>query len=713
MCLFRFRLLAVVLLCMSFINAEAKDFFVSPSGSDAGVGSKESPFATIEKARDAARETNSFDCVILLPGRYFRTQTLELNSSDSDTTFTAEQPGTVFIDGGITVPYSKVGKVTDSAIKERLLETARDSIVQIDLKAMGIDDYGTFGPRGFRRAYIPAPMELNIDSQPQQIARWPNIGEKHIPLGKVVEMGSVPRSGEYDMRPGTFEYGTPRALRWTKAKDLYLSGIFNYGYADDTIKVAKIDTEDGTFTTDIPHIYGFAKRSFTSWYAINLIEEIDQPGEYCIDKESGLLLFLPPVGFNSDSLIQLSMMEDVMVAMENCKNVQFENITFENSRGIAVYIEEGQGNLLAGCTFRNLGIMAVQMGQGIEPYPFGMHDGCGNKADGKPGVPVSRQIGSWHEYIYTYTAWNRNAGFDHKLLSCDIYNTGAGGVLLGGGDRKTLRPGNNSIENCDIYQVNRLERTYKAPVNIDGVGNKITNNRIHDCEGMGIYLHGNDHIVEYNRIYNVLTDMSDQGAIYMGRDPSESGNQFRYNFFHDIYNRHSGGHGVQAIFFDDMCTYGATIYGNVFVKAGSTGVVKFNGGGESPVVKNIMVDCPRIFLAGNNNYERVVEFMAGEMGKQRLTEQVNILVPPYSIKYPVVTDIYNGKRHVSFPELNNYQVKGDYSQFVDAKNWNFNLKPDSKVYKEMRGFKPIPFDKIGLYTDSYRKTLPSQLPPRK
>lgn len=42
--------------------------------------------------------------------------------------------------------------------------------------------------------------------------------------------------------------------------------------------------------------------------------------------------------------------------------------------------------------------------------------------------------------------------------------------------------------------------------------------------------------------------------------------------------------------------------------------------------------------------------------------------------------------------------------FVDIKHKNFQLKDDSPAFKV--GFKRIPIDKIGLYKDGFRKTLP-------
>ena len=693
------------------------DLYISPDGSDRNVGSKARPLRTLEAARDALRKAKGRPGakVYLTGGRHFRTGPFELGRSDSGTkgspvTYRAVRGADVYVDGGKVVPPSACKPVTDAAILARLAPEARGRILQIDLKALGVTDCGTLGPRGFSRPYRPAPLELFIDGRAQQVARWPNEGQPHIPMGKVVDKGSVPRSGDYSLRGGVFQYVTKRAERWTKAADLYVSGIFNYGFADDTIPVAKLDTKAGTIRTTYPHLYGFVRRGFTKWFALNLIEEIDLPGEYCVDTKTGILYLLPD-GRIDRALIQVSVLAEPMVVLEGASHVRFEDITFENARGSGFYIEAGEGNLIAGCVLRNLGLVGVQIGQGTTPLPDGKHNAHGEGMEGLPyGKPASRMLGSWQNYIYVYTAWNRNGGRGHGVLSCDIYNTGSGGVVLGGGDRKTLTPAGNFVRNCDIHHVNRWDRMYRTPVNIDGVGNRIEHCHLHTVPGQAILLHGNDHVIELNHIYHVVTDISDQAAIYMGRDPSESGNVIRHNFFHDIYNYHPGGHGVQAIFFDDCCTFGATVVGNVFYKTGNTGVIKFNGGGLSPIVNNIFIDCPRPVQGGNDNTRRVVGFMKGQLGRKRLREAVDITKPPYSTKYPVLVEVYEGSRRVTAPFERNYEVKGDYSQFVDPKGLNFQLKDGSKVYRQVKGFQRIPFEKIGLHVDKYRRALPLAAP---
>jgi hypothetical protein len=51
---------------------------------------------------------------------------------------------------------------------------------------------------------------------------------------------------------------------------------------------------------------------------------------------------------------------------------------------------------------------------------------------------------------------------------------------------------------------------------------------------------------------------------------------------------------------------------------------------------------------------------------------------------------------------NNWVTKEDPG-FVDMKNKNFALKPDAKAFQMIPGFEPIPFSKMGIYKDHYRK----------
>jgi hypothetical protein len=45
--------------------------------------------------------------------------------------------------------------------------------------------------------------------------------------------------------------------------------------------------------------------------------------------------------------------------------------------------------------------------------------------------------------------------------------------------------------------------------------------------------------------------------------------------------------------------------------------------------------------------------------------------------------------------------------FVNMNQFDFRLKPDSRVFKDLPGFQPLPIDKMGLFVDEYRKKLPA------
>ena len=99
-----------------------------------------------------------------------------------------------------------------------------------------------------------------------------------IPLGKVLDLGSIPRNGDFSHRGGKFQLLTDEPNRWTKARDIWISGFSHYGYADDAVQVADIDLKNKIISTTQETLYGFESgKKFQRWFAYNLLEEIDSP----------------------------------------------------------------------------------------------------------------------------------------------------------------------------------------------------------------------------------------------------------------------------------------------------------------------------------------------------------------------------------------------------------------------------------------------------
>jgi hypothetical protein len=653
----------------------AADFHVATGGKDSNPGTREQPFATLERARDAARHSKNAT-VSLAAGTYRLTKTFELNEQDSGTTYRAAPGADVRLSGGVTIPNSAVKPVSDQATLARLVPEAKGKVMEIDLRQLGIGDFGEIGPRGFRRPYVPAPLELIVDGEPLALAQWPNRGQPGEPIGKVVDKGSVPRSGEKPVRGGTFMLATGRPARWAQAKDIWITGLFENGYADNTVRVKSIDLDKQTLTTVQPHMYGFSSgRPWNRWTALNLIEEIDIPGEFAADKASGKLYFLPPAGSDpAKAELMVTMLEEPMVAIEGATGVVVDGITFENARGMGIYIERGSNTRIQNCTLRNLGMVAVCIGRGVSPDPDYRH--------AFTGTPVSRQLGSWHEHIYDNTTFNRQAGTGHGVVNCHIYNIGEGAISLGGGDRKSLTPAGNFVENCDIHHFNRWDRTYRGAVNIDGVGNRVTHCEIHQAPALAIYLHGNEHVIEYNNIHHVMLEGDDMAAFYMGRDPTERGNVIRYNYWHHLAPAHT----TWCLYFDDSGGDASQVVGNVFYRAGNRSTVFIPGGSDFTITNNLFIDCRKAVEPTGFRGDMIPIF------QQRIAA-VNHDKAPWAQRYPEFVDYWKKPRPHANTVKDNWVTNDKDPRFVDGVKGNFALKPGADT--GIAGFVPIPFEKIG------------------
>ncbi|MFI4911233.1 MAG: right-handed parallel beta-helix repeat-containing protein [Sedimentisphaeraceae bacterium JB056] len=740
--------LLLILVLAGYVSAI--DIYVSPDGKDSADGSLEAPYKTIQRARDQLRHLKSNTdeeiaaTVYIKGGTYELTETLEFNELDSGTedapiVYRNYAGQDVHIVGGRLLNSSAFSKVSDDKVLEKLSEEARENVLEADLKEMGIADYGQFGQYGHVMV-IPAPMELFFGGNTMQIARYPNEGYVHI--GKVIDKGSVPRMGDYSNRGGTFEYTDPRHEKWAGVEDIWLQGTFNNGYSDDNIRVESIDPQSGQVKLAQPYLYGLASgRHHQHYYAYNILCELDSPGEYYINRNTGKLYFWPPSDINSSDAV-VSMFDDPIIAMEGVEYITLEGLTVEASRGIGIYVERANNNTIAGCTVRNTGTSGIFMGMGAhQTFPLLTHNDY-------EGVPRSRRVGSYQGHMYLNTTWDRKAGNNNKVISCDIYNTGSGGIQLSGGSKRHLINGNSEVVNCKLYNFNRRNKFLWAGINVDGCGNRIANCDISDSHFQAIYVRGNEHVFEYNYIHQIAKDSDDTSAWYLGRDPSDRGNIVRYNFFYDVGREDRS---VMGVYCDDATT-DVKVIGNIFYKVGQGRATVFSNAGQDLLVKNnIFVDCgsavelSSFFYTWGRTKGPHGQPQAGGIFYELFENpgvypvrlgKVNFKQPPYSEKYPGLTDwldrlpdepqgyvgirprrnlminnvLYNCKEKVNY--------KGDYAQFetknnfvadknpgfVDLANLDMRLKDDSVVYDEIPGFERIPFEKIGLYDDEYRKS---------
>ena len=655
---------------------------VAPTGADSNPGSAARPLATLEGARDAIRKLKAAKplpaggvTVMVHGGTYKVTHTFELAEGDSGTkaapiVYRAAQGERPVFTGGVRI--KGFTPVTDAATLARLPESARGKVMQADLKAQGITDLGAVAPRGYGLNGYPCNpwADLYVDGKPMQLGRWPNDG--FVKVGEV--HGGRFRSAE-SKKPGVFEYEGDRPARWTKARDAWVFGCWGHLWAGRCVGVASIDTATRRIATAQGTSYGF--RQGQPYYCFNLLEEIDEAGEWYLDRDTGIVYLYPPTDLKK-AVVEFPLLNVPFVKMDAVSHVTLRGLTFDLGRAEGLVTTDGERLLLAGCTFGRLGAngLVIQGGSG------------------------------------------------HGVLGCDIHTLGAGGIRMRGGDRARLTPSGHFVENCHIHNFSRVDRAYTPAVILDGVGIRVAHNLFHDSPHHAMRAEGYEHQIEFNEIHSVVYESDDQAGIDMWGNPAYRGHVMRYNFWHHIGSGHQVA-GQSGIRLDDMIS-NVLMYGNVFYRCagGRFGGIQIHGGKDNIADNNLFVDCKFAFSFspwGQGRWEKMIDSPGTRSRIGR--GGVDITKPPHITRYPDLAQMReNADRNFIWRNmaincgqfatrergvnelLDNCTWPADPG-FADAARRNFALGDTAPIYDRLP-FRPIPFAEIGLYHDEFRATWP-------
>jgi tetratricopeptide (TPR) repeat protein len=652
----------------------AANLYIAPNGSDTNPGTKDRPLASLEKARDLIRDyrrrlglPRDGVTVYLRDGEYPRRATFQLAAQDSGTAespivYRAYPAESARLYGGVRL--TGLAPVTDPAILARLPEAARGKVLQVDLHTVGVTEYSRSVPRV---GHGPQPvMELFCNRKPLTLARWPNEG--FVRIEKVIQQGSPT-----EKRGFVFEYEGDRPTGWPQ-KDVWLYGYFQHLWADTALSVASLDTKTRQIT--MAAMGPFEVHEAYPYYAFNLLEELDLPGEWFLDQSTGMLYVYPPAD-PKQAVFELSVLGAPLVQIDKASHVTIRNLVLELGQTDGLVIRGGDHCRVASCTVRHLGGTAVAI----------------------------------------------DGGVSHGILGCDLYTLGRGGTSVTGGDRKTLAPGGHVVENCHIYDFSRVYRTYTPAVQLNGVGNRVAHNLFHDSPGHAMRVEGNDHTIELNEIHHVVLETDDQGGLDMWFNPTYRGNVIRWNYWHDIASgRPCGQAGVRL---DDAIS-GTLIYGNIFERCadGNFGGVQIHGGKENVVDNNLFVDCLQAVSFSPWGSKRWKEFVESPRVVNEMTQTIDASRPPYSTRYPDLArlaenpDVNMIWRNLVYQcgmflvrDRGNQDLRGNLitdeaSGTTDVAGRRLPWKLDPAVMDRI-GFRPIPVEEIGLYQDQLRASWPT------
>jgi parallel beta-helix repeat protein len=719
----------------ALVHGAEQLYFVSPKAEPNGDGSSARPFQSLVQARDALRtirragtlKPGTTVTVYLAPGEYQLNSTFDLTAEDSGTpqapvVYRAQKSGTVRIQGGVTLPSSAFGPVTDPAVLSRLAPEARGKVLACDLSTQTSDALIPFKP-GFRGA--PSGPWLYFNGRPMTLARWPNQdapGGSWAEFTKAVDTGlPQPDAADPKMRkahPGSFVFDDPRPGRWNIEEGVWLLGYWTHDWSDEVLQIGAYDRDKKVITLAAPHSYGIAAGTWGAskrrFFAMNLLEELDAPGEWYLDRDRKQLYFYPPTDVQ-DAVITLGILTEPMVRIRGGKHIKLIELAFEYSHGDGLVLQNTEGIEIAGCRIANLA-------------------GSGITVDGRENV----------------------------IRSCDLYHLGKGGISLNGGDRQSLSPANNLAVNNHIHHYGLFQRTYAPGIGAGGCGQIARNNRIHDAPHNAVLYGGNEHLFEFNEVYRVVMETGDAGAFYTGRDWTSQGNILRNNYIHNLGGGDAAHVNTMGVYLDD-CDSGDTIEGNIFFRAGRA--IMIGGGRDNTVSGNLVVDCPiGLHLdARGMTWKQWNNPAYPSWHLEAKAKKLNYTQPPWSERYPKLARIMHEnpqqplgnvirgnvfvdctKQLCSFDAnvkklldkldiaenlavnskgANNVVMAGGLQGFRDLagsptapldlgfKNragGDFSLSSNARLLVEQPSFKSIPMDRIGLVVDEYRRQLPAK-----
>ena len=713
-----------------------KTFYVATCGDDRWSGQlpepspdgTDGPFSTLARARNAVRAFKAGGSlpapitVLVRGGKYCLEQTLVLGPEDGGS---ADCPVTYQAYPG-EAPVLSGGRVIEG------WQPYRDGIYQAELP----------GARGGKWK----SRQLFYDGARQVRARWPNrdpdnplyggwsfmegpADDGDIPAWRFPEgwswAGDASSEGKqahaFHYKPGTF------LRRWAKPSEgevvVYLGSNWWNNYlpiqAVDEARRIITTTRDAWQMDRAPWHCAVSFRANNRFIVENLLEELDQPGEWCLDSEDGRLYFWPPDQRFEGSVIVPRLR--CLLALRGVSWVTLRGFTLtetldgdddlrEDADGYGAYYPH-QGWSYCGeaihlkraehCTIADNHICGVG-GNGIYLEGYNFRNVIHGNEVGDAGANGICLIGSMQQHPLC------NEVTDNEIHHCGVFQSWVAGVRLGLSD-----------------------------------ANRIAHNAIHHVPHHAINLGSNGYgrnIVEYNEIRYSAMQCRDTGAINCWgdvpgwgpqRDAERSGHIIRYNLVADTVGcrvDHDLGRIIApdpqqtfGIYLDDF-TSNCLVYGNIVVRSGVG--INVHAGKNNFMENNVLVDChfpvrywdsasPRFacrqmagFMTGNHFCRNIIYFTTqgqylfnlGNAWTERVIQQSdeNIFWNGPVGSYVILDPTGDAEHDLAAWRKMGYDRSSQVvdPQFVDPVQGDFRLRSDSPA--PALGFQPIPVHLIGV-----------------
>ncbi len=660
-------LLFVFLLYQFIINAQ-QQFYVSLQGNDNNPGTLAKPFRSLNVALSHTRNLKEKEIVIFVRGgKYYLDTTLQITSD-------------LLMDHSLRITSYKTEKVIICGARKLAPEwkNYRDRILQtFPGKNLDID-------------------QLFCNGKSLRMARYPNYDSKQ----RVFNGTSADAISK------------ERVKKWKNPVGGYIHSLHQGEWGSLHYRITGVDSLGELKTEGGWQINRLSPMHPKYRFVENIFEELDAPGEWYYDRNSGILYLYPPEGINvAVSSFEYSFLDNLVVlkGQENkpVKNVTINGLRFTETnrtfmktkepllrsdwgvyRGGAILLEKTENTKITNCGFDELGGNAI--------------------------------------FVSDY---NRN----NIIEGNSIFNIGASAILFAGNpdavrspsfryeqfvpySKIDMKPGpktNDYPADCEVYDnlIHDIGRTEKqvAGVGIDMSSEiRVTHNTIYNVPRAGINIGdgcwGGD-IIEFNDVFNTVLETGDHGAFNSwGRDrywlPEIRTVDSIINFFPEMpfldvvkpiiirNNRFHCTNGWDIDLDDGSSNY--HIYNNICLNGG----LKLREGFNRVVENNILI---------NNSFHPHVWYI-----KSNDIFRHNIVFAEYApigIKAwgkEIDSNLFVLKTSLQAAQSNKTDIHSRWGnpEFVNSSTNNFTVSINSPAFKI--GFKNISMNQFGVVSPVLR-----------
>lgn len=687
------------------------EFYMHPDGDDRNPGTREKPFATLTRARDAVRKLKrkklKGDITVLIRGgTYIIHETVVFGLADSGSrkqcityaAYPGEEP--VFSSGKKITGWKKLKEYPDD-----IPARARGKVWVADVpetrggkwRFFCLFDGNKMLPRARGKGWVPGGKPPDEWWR----LRYASIEEK-----------------------STFQFPKGALKDWDNLEDVEIR-CFPAGYTINILGLESVDEEKCIARTSVHATYPILPWPWEklSVWVENVLEALDEPGEWVLNTREGKLYLWPQGKTPGDHIYAPWLKEIIRVEGDidefgpvdvPVRYITFRGLTFthgdrdlwtKEDSGIQhdwemydkdsalVRFRGSEHCLVDECRFTNSG------GTGLR---FDLHS-----QHNRVQRCLFDYLGQVGVYIGGYGPGTKDVSFGNEIVNNrihhigQIYKHGHGIIiwlsrenlvannLIHDGPRKAILVSGVRAAFFDSARIPKNNRECSRQIRWDEIGGAT------GWDSTASFLHNHNNIIKDNEAYR-MCGIGDDGAVINITGNAE-GNVIRRNYIHDIVND-----GPDACIRLDANGRGTLIMENIIYRCAPQGIVWNDR--NNHVENNIVADTGRnaIYFRHGPRPNRIMRNIAYFSDDR--THFFDTLSDPDS--YPGDYNLYYsaGNPEAGRELLKTLQVKGLDKHsisadplFVDFKNQDFRLKPNSPMFK--LGFKQIDMSKIGLTDD--------------